>query len=119
MTSSGKILSIHPSISVQKVLYQVEASSALTLTFAKTLQSNITITSEIKHLVQTRQRADVLTIHGVTRTIDLVKMIIKYVFSLIPVYLEVMVTNHFKMMAQGVKHTTFVQIITSKTGMRL
>ena len=89
------------------------------MTFAKTLQSNITITSEIKHLVQTRQRADVLTIHGVTRTIDLVKMIIKYVFSLIPVYLEVMVTNHFKMMAQGVRHTTFVQTITRKIGTRL
>ena len=94
-------------------------SSALTLTFAKTLQSNITITSEIQHLEQTRQRADVLTIHGVTRTIDLVKMKIKYVFSLIPVYLGVMVTNHFKMMAQGVRHTTFVQIITRKIGTRL
>ena len=54
-----------------------------------------------------------------TRTIDLVKMIIKYVFSLIPVYLEVMVTNHFKMMAQGVKHTTFVQTITRKIGTKL
>ena len=97
----------------------METFSALTLTFAKTLQSSITITSEIRLLELTQQKVDAQTIHGVMRTTDLVKMRMKYVSSLIHVYLEVMVTNHLKMMVQGVSHTTFVQIITSKTGMRL
>ena len=89
------------------------------MTFAKTLQSSITITIEIRLLQLTQQKVDAQTIHGVMRTIDLVKMRMTYVSSLIHVYQEVMVTNHFKMMAQDVRHTTFVQIITNKTGMRL